>query len=160
MPATPRLLLFLLPAITALGGCGLLGHHGDTAPGTPVYSGSSVAPSAAPGAMASTGPRLSASEAFALLANNTVVGLTDAGTTYMVYFGNNGAVHFRENTIADTGSWRVLPNGEVCSELPSLSRGAETCFVLARYDDVILYQRPDGLALGSIRVIAGNPQNL
>jgi len=176
MPATPRTLLFLLPAIGALSGCGMLGHRTaavappappaatingamiaptQAAP-APVYSGSSAAPSVAQGA----GLRLSASEALALLANNTAVGLTDAGVPYMVYFGNDGAAHFREDTLADTGTWRVLPDGEVCSELPSISRGAETCYALARYGDVILYQRPDGLALGSIRVVAGNPQNL
>jgi hypothetical protein len=190
MPAIPRTLLSLLPVIGALAGCSWLpfGHHeqaaavappapqaaingamiapltapGSAATGAPVYSGSSSAPAAPPRAAAGAGAglRLTASEALALLANNTAIGLTDAGVPYMVYFGNDGAAHFREDTLADTGTWRVLPDGQVCSELSSISHGAETCFALARYGDVILYQRPDGLALGSIRVVAGNPQNL
>ncbi len=133
---------------------------GSAATGAPVYSGSSSAPAVAPRGAAGAGLRLTASEALALLADNTAIGLTDAGVPYMVYFSNDGAAHFREDTLADTGTWRVLPDGQVCSELPSISHGAETCFALARYGDVILYQRPDGLALGSIRVVAGNPQNL
>lgn len=179
MPATPRMLLFLAPALGALAGCGMFAHSENRAPPPiaaapaatingamiapsppappmPVYSGSSLPLAPAQGA----GLRLSASETLALLANNTAVGLTDSGVPYMVYFDNSGAAHFREDTLADTGTWRVLPDGEMCSQLPSISHGAETCYALARYGDVILYQRPDGVALGSIRVVAGNPQNL
>lgn len=60
----------------------------------------------------------------------------------------------------DGGTWRVLPDGEVCSQLPRIARGAENCYALSRYGDVILYGPPNGPALGSIRVVAGNPQAL
>ena len=123
----------------------------------PVYSGSS---SAAPAATPGTAIRLQASDTLALLANNTAVGLTDAGVPYLVYFANNGVAHFREENLVDSGTWRVLPDGTVCSRLPRVAQGAESCYSLSRYGDVILYHRPDGLAMGSIRVVSGNPQNL
>lgn len=104
--------------------------------------------------------RLSASDTLALLANNTAIGLTDAGVPYVVYFANNGGERFREATMVDGGTWRVLPNGEFCSQLPLVTHGTENCYILSRYGDVILFQRPDGLAVGSIRVVAGNPQSL
>jgi hypothetical protein len=178
MPASFRSLILALPALGALGGCGIFGFGsspppvppatppapalngalGAPAPGTPVqaFSGSSVAPSVAPSAPMP----LSAADALALLANNTAIGLTNAGVPYLVYFSNDGAARFREETLADSGTWRVLPDGELCSKLPNISNGAETCYRLARYGDVLIYERPNGPALGSIRVVAGNPQNL
>ena len=125
---------------------------------TPAYSGSSVAP--APVAAPGSAVRLSASDALALLANNTAIGLTDAGIPYDVYFANNGTARFREQMLVDGGTWRVLPDGTVCSRLPRVGQGTESCYLLSRYGDVILYHRADGLAMGSIRVVSGNPQNL
>lgn len=173
MRTTLRPLLFALPAL-ALAGC-----YSDSpppmteapppptvsgafvAPGmstAPVYSGSSVAP--APVAAPGSAVRLSASDAMALLANNTAVGLTDAGIPYDVYFANNGTARFREQALVDGGTWRVLPDGSVCSRLPRIAQGTESCYLLSRYGDVILYHRADGLAMGSIRVVSGNPRNL
>jgi hypothetical protein len=166
------LMLAVLPALALLAACGgnprpiaaappppppaLSGAIVAPSGSTVVYSGSSVAPGVAPaGAL-----RLSASDTLALLANNTAVGLTDAGVPYHVFFANNGVARFREETVADSGNCRVLPDGTVCSSLTRVSRGSESCYGLARYGDVIIYQRPDGVALGSIRVVAGNPQNL
>jgi hypothetical protein len=175
MRTTLRTLLFVLPAL-GLAGCGSPPRTLVSAPpppppppaisgafvapqelaSAPGSSGSSVAPAAAPGAAI----RLQASDTLALLANNTAVGLTDAGVPYLVYFANDGVARFREETLADSGTWRVLPDGTVCSRLPRVAQGAESCYALSRYGDVILYHRPDGLAMGSIRVISGNPQNL
>jgi hypothetical protein len=118
-----------------------------------VYSGSSMAAPAA--AM-----RLSAPEIQSLLANNTAVGVGATGVPYDVYFAGNGVAHFREPGLADTGSWRVLPDGNLCSTLPHVAQGVEHCYTVARYGNVILYQRPDGVAEGSIRVVTGNPLDL
>ena len=119
----------------------------------PVYSGSSAAPVLVPGAM-----RLSASDAMGLLTNNTAVGLTDNGVPYEIYFGSNGVVRFRETNTVEGGTWRLLPDGQVCSQLPSIAHGAENCYVLSRYGNVILYGPANGPAIGSVRVVAGNPQ--
>ena len=119
----------------------------------PVYSGSSTAPVLVPGAM-----RLSASDAMSLLTNNTAVGLTDSGVPYEVYFGSNGVVRFRETNTVEGGTWRVLPDGQVCTQLPSVTHGAEDCYVLSRYGNVILYGPANGPTIGSVRVVAGNPQ--
>jgi len=121
----------------------------------PVYSGSSTAPVLVSGAM-----RLSASDAMSLLGNNTAVGLTDAGIPYETYFSNNGVIRFREANAVEGGTWRVLPDGQVCSQLPRITHGAENCYVLSRYGNVILYGPSNGPALGSVRVVAGNPQSL
>src|SRR6185437_2974223 len=139
MRTTARPLLFLLPALGLLAACGYAprprvaaalppppapaisgalvapqGSFGASSSGAP-YSGSSAAPAAAPGGAAI---RLPASDTLALLANNTAVGLTDAGVPYHVYFANNGVARFREETLVDSGTWRVLPDGTVCSRLP------------------------------------------
>ncbi len=171
---TLRVLLCSVPAACLLAACGYLPQPFASnppspppppvsgafvaPPGTaaPEYSGSSTAPAAAPGAAV----RLSASDALALLANNTAIGVTDNGVPYGVFFTNDGVARLREPSLADTGTWRVLPDGQVCSQLPHVGSGAENCYVLERYGDVILFGRPDGPALGSIRVVAGNPQML
>jgi hypothetical protein len=147
MRLIPRLLLAGLPAALPLAACGF-------APQTPLAN--------PPPAVATPGTpiRLSASDALALLANNTAVGLTDAGVAYQVFFTNGGVARLREGALDDTGTWRVLPDGQVCSQLPHVGGGAEICYVLARYGEVILFGRPDGPALGSIRVVAGNPLRL
>lgn len=174
MRTTLRPLLLALPAL-ALAACSLWSRPAPTivsapplptiggalvAPqsmaAAPAYSGSSSAPNAAPG----TAVRLSAGDTLALLANNTAVGLTDTGVPYQVYFATNGVARFREENVVDGGTWRVLPDGTLCSRLARVAGGAESCYALSRYGDVILYHRPDGLAMGSIRVVAGNPQNL
>ena len=77
-----------------------------------------------------------------------------------VYFGNNGAARFHDRSMTEGGTWRVLPNGQVCSRMPHIAGGAENCYVLSRYGDVILYGPPNGPARGSIRVVSGNPQAL
>jgi hypothetical protein len=107
-------------------------------------------------AAAAPAVRLSADEALGLLTNNTAVGLTFDGTPYRVYFGDDGVARYRTAELTDGGTWRVLTNGEVCSRLPQLDRGAENCYVLARYGDVILYGQENGPPLGSIRVVAGD----
>jgi hypothetical protein len=118
----------------------------------PVYSGSSYAPRAP--------VPLTASAAQQLLANNTAVGLTDDGTPFDVYFGANGAARFRLRAVADGGTWRVLPDGTLCSPLSRVAQSADSCYTLSQDGDVILYRRPDGVAMGSIRVVTGNPRDL
>ncbi|HZT52464.1 MAG TPA: hypothetical protein VFA22_11045 [Stellaceae bacterium] len=177
MHATLRNLALLLPAAALLAACGSSQPEPAVAtappppppppapvtgalvapvlPAAPAYSGSSTAPVMVPGAM-----RLSASDALGLLSNNTAIGLTDAGMPYQVYFGNNGVARFHDRSMTDGGTWRVLPNGQVCSSMPHIAGGTENCYVLSRYGDVILYGPPNGPARGSIRVVAGNPQAL
>ena len=119
----------------------------------PAYSGSSVAAPAA--AM-----RLSAPEIQSLLANNTAVGVSASGVPYDVYFAGNGIAHFRDQNVSDSGTWSVRADGSLCSTLPRIAQGVEHCYTVMRYGNVILYQRPDGVAEGSIRVMTGDPLGL
>lgn len=169
-----RLMLCAVPTAALVAACGSSpGPVAVTSPPPPPVTGAVVAPpdASAPGLSGSSVPPsdqatgngavpLSASDALALLANNTALGITDAGLPYEAYFSNNGAVHLREPTLNDTGTWRVLPNGEVCSRLSQINSGAENCYTLSRYGDVILFSPRNGPAIGSIRVVAGNPRNL
>lgn len=177
MRSIVRSLLLTVPAACLLAGCSYLGlgrsqpNVAAAPPPPPVAtSGALIAPQGSPATAASgssTAPvvapgsaiRLSANDSLALLSNNTAIGLTETGIPYTVYFAGDGAARFREETMADTGTWHVLPDGQVCSRLPRIS-GAETCYILSRYGDVIMFQSPDGLAVGSVRIVAGNPQAL
>jgi hypothetical protein len=164
MRATIRPLIFALPAL-ALASCYSAPPRTVTvqAPpppvivaAPPVYSGSSVAP-----AISGVPVRLTATAAQQLLADNTAVGLTDDGTPFDVYFGGDGTARFRMRAVADGGTWRILPDGTLCSPLSRVAQGgADSCYTLSQDGDVILYHRPDGVALGSIRVVTGNPRNL
>jgi hypothetical protein len=124
-------------------------------------SGSTLAPP--PPVVGSTRlvPRpLTPSETMAALAGNTAIGMTANGAPYQLYFTADGREHFRQGNFADAGTWRVLPDGQLCMRLPQVGSNAEECYLLAQYGNVLLYQRPDGLDQGSLRVVPGNPNGI
>lgn len=149
--------LIPLPAIVLLAACSsppperpvVVNTPPATVVSPPPVSGSTVAPR-----------RLNAEEVAALVNNNTLAGMGRTGIPYEAYFGANGSERFRQGTLYDSGTWRVLPDGMLCVRLAQLSNGAERCYALAQYGDVTLFERPDGVAEGSVRMLPGNPSGI
>jgi hypothetical protein len=126
-------------------------------PGTVVASsGSTTAPIANPSAPM----RMSATDIAATLSNNTATGMTTNGNPYAIYFAGNGQERFREGAFNDAGTWRVLPDGRLCSALVRLNSNNEECYIMYRTGNTVSFQAPDGVSVGSIAVTPGNPQNL
>jgi hypothetical protein len=125
-----------------------------TALAAPPLSGGSVA------ILPAQPVRLSAPEIAATLSNNTAQGYAANGLPYAVYFDATGQERFREATFVDAGTWRVLADGRFCSALVRLSGNVEQCYVLYRSGASVTFQRPDGVILGSVTVVAGNLQGL
>ena len=127
------------------------------APGTVVASsGSTIAPIANPSAPM----RMSATDIAAALSNNTASGMTTNGQPYAIYFAGNGQERYREGAFNDAGTWRVLPDGRLCSSLVRLSNNSEECYIMYRTGNTLSFQAPDGVSTGSVAVTPGNPQNL
>ncbi len=120
---------------------------GPTAHRRPGLAGSSQPPT-----------RLSAGDIAALISGNTAAGTADDGQAYYAYFANDGAVEFREGAVVDTGRWRVLGDGRLCSRMASIGAGTEECYFLYRDGTTIDFDRPDGNRIGTFTVEAGNPQ--
>ena len=177
MPAVPKsLLLMMLPVLALVAACEPAPYHPgeavSAAPpppalpgalGVPVagdtampYSGGTVAPGIAP----ATPMRLSATDIAATLANNTAEGVSSNGLAYAAYFSPEGRERFREGTFSDVGTWRVLPDGRFCSTLVRVSGNVEQCYVMYRSGNAVTYQRPDGVTIGTVTVVPGNPQGL
>jgi hypothetical protein len=124
----------------------------------PPLSGSSIAP---PPIAAPVPPRpLTPAETMAALAGNTAVGMTAAGDPYALHFTADGRERYRQGTFTDIGTWRVLPDGEFCMRLSQVSSNAEECYVLSQFGNLMLYQRPNGLDQGSLRILPGNPRGI
>lgn len=176
MPGPSKLLVMLLPAVGLLAACasdyptvvtlppsppvenGALGAPIDPLAQRPL-SGGTIAP--APMAMPAAPMRLSANEIAAVLANNTAEGLNANGQPYAVYFAGTGQERFRQGSFTDAGSWRVMPDGRLCSSLAQLSASNQECYILYRTGvNNVAFQRPDGTTVGTVTVIPGNPQNL
>jgi hypothetical protein len=104
--------------------------------------------------------RLSAAEVGTLIPGNTAAGIAANGQPYYAFFRRTGGVEFRQATIVDSGFWRILPDGRICSTLTRTNNGAEECYSLYRNGTNVDYHRPDGNPLGTFTVEAGNPQNL
>lgn len=104
--------------------------------------------------------RLTAIEVQTLMTGNTAAGIAANGQPYYAFFRRNGGVEFRQATIVDSGSWRVLPDGRICSTLTNINSGTEQCYALYRNGTNVDYDRPDGNRMGTFTVEAGNPQNL
>lgn len=175
MSALTKPLALLLPALALLAACEPAPYHpGEAASlpppppalpgalGVPVagtevpYSGGTVPPVVVP-----TAPmRLSATDIAATLSNNTAQGVSSNGRAYAAYFSPDGRERFREGAFTDVGSWRVLPDGQFCSTLVQVSANAEQCYVMYRSGNTITYQRPDGVTIGTVTVVPGNPQGL
>ena len=131
--------------------------------GAPYASGTAVASSGsttAPIANPSAPMRMSASDIAATLSNNTASGMTTNGQPYAIYFAGNGQERFREGAFNDAGTWRVLPDGRLCSALVRLSANNEQCYIMYRTGNTLSFQAPDGVGVGSVAVTPGNPQNL
>jgi hypothetical protein len=179
MPA--KALAVLLPAIALLTGCyssssypprstvvevppsktvvvappalpGALGASATTATSPPL-SGSSVPVSSPP-------VRLSASEVSATLAGNTAQGVSANGLPYATYFAPGGRERFREGEFTDYGTWYVLTDGRLCSTLTRLSGGTQECYVMYRSGNMLTFDQPDGVPVGSVTVTAGNTLSL
>jgi hypothetical protein len=133
------------------------GAFGAPVTTAPPLSGSTTPPTVA---SPSAPMRLSASEIQSLLANNTAVGTNATGIPYAVYFSPDGRARFHEAGLYDTGTWRVMPDGRLCSRLPTVNANSEQCYILSQSGDTTLFQPPGGGAVGSFRVVAGDPQNL
>jgi len=177
MAAPSKLSVMLLPALALLAACSSTPHHEANAvvvppppppmpgalgtPGNPsaaALSGTTVAPGAIVEPNAPM--RMSATDIATAFANNTAEGVTANGLPYAIYFGRNGQERFRQGSFDDSGTWQVLPDGRFCSSLVRISANSEECYIMYRTGDVISFQRPDGVTIGSVRVVPGNPQNL
>jgi hypothetical protein len=178
MPAASKSLMLLLPALALLAACEPAPYHPAQAvsvspapPALPGALGAPIAPAATaplsggtvapPPAVAPNVPvRMSANDIVAILANNTAEGVTANGLPYAVYFAANGQQRFRAGDFADAGTWHVLPDGRFCSALVRTGGNVEQCYVMYRTGNAITFQRPDGVTIGNVTVVGGNPQGL
>ena len=178
MPMALRPIATILPALALLAACvpapyqSGSGYQPDTTASAPPpdLSGALGAPVTAPLApplsggsvpiLPATPVRMSAPEIAATLANNTAQGYAANGLPYAVYFDAGGQERFREGTFSDAGTWRVLADGRFCSSLARLSGNVEQCYVLYRSGASVTFQRPNGVTLGSVTIVAGNLQGL
>jgi hypothetical protein len=104
--------------------------------------------------------RLSAGETLAVLSDNTATGVTTNGQVYYAYFKRDGQLQFAEPNYRDSGAWRVLPDGSLCSQLNKANSGVEQCYVLYREGNNIRFDRPDGGKVGAFTVEPGNVRTL
>jgi hypothetical protein len=125
-----------------------------TTPAAPPLSGGSVA------VLPATPMRMSGREIAATLSSNTAQGYAANGLPYAVYFDPSGQERFREGTFSDIGTWRVLADGRFCSALVRLAGDGEQCYIMYRSGASVIFQRPDGVTLGNVTVVAGNLQGL
>ncbi len=126
--------------------------------GTAALSGGSTAP--APVAMPGAPVRMSADDIVAAFSNHTAQGITTNGSPYAVYFAPDGQERFRHGAFNDVGTWRVLPDGRLCSSLTRLSDGNQQCYIMHHSGQTITFERPDGVTVGSVRLQPGNSANL
>jgi hypothetical protein len=163
-------LVAILPALALLAACTTQASRPNDVvivapPALPGALGAPVAPGTEPPMAGSTVPpntpmRLSAAEISATLSNNTVQGVSANGLGYASFFTATGEERFREGSFNDTGTWRVLPDGRFCSTLTRLSGNAEECYILYRSGTTLTFQRPDGITVGNVTVVAGDPLSL
>ena len=133
----------------------LAGCSGALSPGTAAQP--TLPP---PGEAASpAGPvlQLRAEEIRAVLAGNTATGRTAEGRTYYAYFNSDGRVAFREGELQDTGTWRVSPDGRLCSRMVRLGGPIEQCFAITRQGSLFMFRQRDGKTAGSFTVLSGDP---
>jgi hypothetical protein len=132
---------------------------------TPPPAAAPVVP-AAPGAGTSTMPggpgRMTASETATLVAGNTATGVAADGKAYFAWFAPGGQLRFRQGDFADSGTWRVGPDGSFCTSMARTNGGAEECYYLSRTGSAtaVRFERLDGTPVGTFSVLPGNPQAL
>lgn len=177
MSAASKLLL-ILPALALLAACEEAPYHpGHPAaavppppPGPPVLTGALGAPLAPAATMPLSGGtvpvvpgapvRLTAPEVSATFANNTARGVTTNGLPYAAYFAADGQERFQQGAYRDYGTWRVLPDGRFCTALTQVSGNVEQCYIMYRSANAVTFQRPDGITVGSVDMLPGDPLNL
>lgn len=175
MPASFKPVLLLLPVI-ALAACtrsydqpvaatqpppppmlnGALGA--PIAPETPLAG--STTPPAGPIAMPNAPMRMSATDITSAFINNTAEGVTTNGVPYAAYFTADGRQRFKQGNFRDAGTWHVLPDGRFCSSLTQVSNGNQECYYMYRSGSAISFQRPDGVTVGNVTMVAGDPEGL
>jgi hypothetical protein len=169
MSASPRVLFVALPAFAVLAACDsspTLTAPPPDSPSMPMTSGVSAANSGMMTELSgSTTPpsqpiRLTSVDIQSMLVNNTATGTAGNGETYYAWFGPTGQIRFEQGTLRDTGTWRTLPDGRLCSLMTRHQADGEECYSLYRSGDALTYDRPDGSPIGNFAVLAGNPRDL
>jgi hypothetical protein len=122
------------------------------------FSGASTAP--APVAMPGAPTRMSANEITAALSNNTADGVTTEGLPYTIYFSGDGQERFRQASFADNGTWRVMPDGRLCSSLARVSDGTQQCYIMYKKGETLTFESPEGITVGNVTMLPGNPKQL
>jgi hypothetical protein len=121
------------------------------------FSGSTApAPVAMPGAPT----RMSANEITAALSNNTAEGVTTEGLPYTIYFSGDGHERFRQAGFGDNGTWRVMPDGRLCSSLARVSDGTQQCYIMYKNGETLTFESPEGVTVGNVTMVPGNPRQL
>lgn len=180
--------LLLLPALALLAACASREPQVKTptassappAPSSPVLTGALGAPitpmppaagangdtqfagstSPAPVAMPGAPTRMSANEITAALSNNTAEGVTSEGHPYQIYFSGDGQERFRQANFADKGTWRVLPDGRLCTSLARVNDDTQQCYVMYKKGQTITFDSPEGVTVGNVTMVPGNPKRL
>ena len=180
--------LLLLPALALLAACASHETRVATpaassqppAPSSPALTGALGAPiapmppaaganggtqfsgttSPAPVAMPGAPTRMSANEITAALSNNTAEGVTTEGLPYDIYFSGDGQERFRQANFADSGTWRVLPDGRLCTSLARVNDDTQQCYVMYKKGQTITFDSPEGVTVGNVTIVPGNPKRL
>lgn len=171
MQVRPCAILLALPALVVLAGCSSAPERASPAASAstaapPVQTpGATVTPNMPPATsgsstMTAAPIRMTPTDIRSTLVNNTATGLSSDGQTYFAWFGPTGQVRFVQGNFRDTGTWRILPDGSLCSQMRQIADNAEQCYSVYRNGNVMSYGRPGGSELGSFSVLPGNPQNL
>ena len=170
MPGLPRIFLAALPALAMLAACS---NDMPTTTAPPPTGATAAAPmpmtsgaeanAGMSGLSGSTEPppiQMNSADIQSLLVNNTATGIATNGETYYAWFGPTGQIHFEQGTVRDTGTWRTLPDGRLCSQMARRQSQGEQCYSLYRNGSALTFAQPDGKTVGSFSVLTGNPQDL
>ncbi len=172
MYGSPRVFLALLPAFALVVACDMSPTltapppTGSTSAAMPMTSGALAANSGMMGLSGSTTAaetqpvRMNSVDVQSILVNNTATGVASNGQTYYAWFGPTGQVHYEQGTVRDTGTWRTLPDGRLCSQMSRHQADGEQCYSVYRNGNVMTFDQSDGNSMGSFSVLAGNPQDL
>jgi len=80
--------------------------------------------------------------------------------TNVAYFTPDGKIKFRSPDIWDTGTWRIMDDGQLCTKYTKLRNGQETCqTIYLTGPDTTEAHLPDGTILKALSVV-GNPEGL
>jgi hypothetical protein len=124
--------------------------------GTQLSGSTAPAPVAMPGAPT----RMSANEITSALSNNTAEGVTTEGLPYTIYFSGDGRERFRQSGFSDDGTWRVMPDGRLCSSLTRVSDGTQQCYIMYKKGETLTFESPEGVTVGNVTMVPGNPKQL